>query len=289
MGNHCSKKNPIKSIADPYDEIGKSRVVKNSCVPSNSSIQYMESFIPNNGEYIWSGNGKSCYNCEDGHQIEYVRQNYKADPSECCISNRPMIGNLTCDPKYRNIHSSYCHPTMENYCNNRNNIFSEKCNSWCSENKEICSEISKKFCSTTDLEKDPECMNWCMNNMGKCDHSMIEYCKNKNEPKCSCLNSYIEKTKHNPLCVDEDCIRDGYQTVSMMNARGNGCEFIDCGSYFDIKSKGKVNFNDVKIEQRCSGDSIIKDTVKQEQFDLLKYRWWIAFFGILLLFLILIK
>jgi hypothetical protein len=100
--------------------------------------------------------------------------------------------------------------------------------------------------------EDKALLKYCMMNLGSCDTYMKDYCsKNPSDPKCACITSDMLKFKYNPLCTDQKCIQGGYQTNSMISARGQGCEIVDCSTYLQAKAGGKVDFSDVNIQQRC--------------------------------------
>ncbi len=274
MGKSASKVSGCeKAKVDPEDPIGKEIQLENLCAVIGGK-GWMDPYIPDNGEYEWAGRGGSCTYCIH-HQPEgpkcrpgcdeitigqgglYRRKSYLANPEECCLTGKSMIGNVTCDPKYRDNRSTSCFPLMRDFCLKDDHIFtSEICKTWCSDHKDVCDDVLLRRCSVSDLNSSKECLDLCMKNMGKCDTAMDNFCqKNPGDGKCACLNSAIKKqTTYNPVCVDSDCIRHGYQTSSMLSSRGSGCQIVDCRTYFDIKSQGKVSFEDVNIEQRCKAE-----------------------------------
>jgi len=59
---------------------------------------------------------------------------------------------------------------------------------------------------------------------------------------------------YNPLCIDAECIRDGYATTVMTENRCQSA--VDCGVYHDIGTKMK--YIDGNISQRCSAEAFLK-------------------------------
>jgi len=109
-------------------------------------------------------------------------------------------------------------------------------------------------CNNSSVPSD-KCLNFCNDNQGSCDALMRKFCDipaNKDSSICSCLNS--PATKYNPVCIDSKCVRNGYQTSSMLTQK---CPAItDCSIYYDIKDTGKsISFKDASIEQRCGNSN----------------------------------
>jgi hypothetical protein len=274
----CTRINPEQLVANPDDKIGDVKEIKGACAPAGSGRDYMSHLIPQNGEYEWAGEGTGCHYCSlappssidcgfgcDGINCcaiygtsgTYKRKSYNADPIQCCIQGTPMINGSTCDPEYLDLKGSSCYKALKDYCIVNNNAFTKDvCNTWCSNNTSECNTYKSKYCNDPKTYKDPECKPWCMKNMGLCDDGMYLYCKdNPTDTICSCINSDLITYKYNPICQDKVCIDTGYQTTSMTNARGKECEIIDCGTYFNIKNGGKVQLNDINIEERCGKEN----------------------------------
>lgn len=99
-------------------------------------------------------------------------------------------------------------------------------------------------------------LKYCMVNFGSCDDFMKSYCANNpTDAKCSCIKSPLVNYQYNPLCTDQGCIQTGYQTTSMMSARGSGCQIVDCNTYYNISAQGNVKIADNTISQRCGSSS----------------------------------
>lgn len=176
---------------------------------------------------------------------------------------------VTC---YENV----THPDCATYCNYAEYTMREdECkNLWCTTYPSDCyntivrlygagSEQVSTFCKDPRYKStclfncnnnfDPTiCKQVCLDNQGQCDSGAKDYCyNNPSDPFCRCIKSNLVKFEYNPLCTDQDCIQDGYQTSSMVSAKGGGCQIVDCRTQFDIQAEGSVKFNNVNIEQNC--------------------------------------
>jgi hypothetical protein len=285
MGN-CNKIVAQPAKVNPDDQIGTVLTVPGACAPAGTGAGWIAGLIPQNGEYEWAGEGSSCFYCSNGapnsiscsvgcdgvdccaivgHTGTYKRTSYKADPVQCCITGQPMIGELTCNPDYRNPNSSACYDIVKTYCILGERLFSDKvCQSWCSNNHNECNLYKSKICNDPVNINNAYCKSWCLQNPGLCDTSAADYCKNNNPDKfCNCLNSDLIKYKYNPLCEDKSCIDFGYPTSSMVTSRGQGCQIIDCNTYFNVVSEGKVQLTDVDVAQRCGSTQSSQQTLSQ--------------------------
>jgi len=276
MGAGCSTTDPTMPAVNPSDAIGQVLNINGGCAPSGTAQNYLGSFVPNNGEYEWAGEGPGCHYCSTqapravgcssgcasvqccsimGSSGTYKRTKYGADPVQCCLQSASMIGNQTCDPQYRVPTSTACYDAIKAYCIQGDNLFSQNvCQSWCSSNPTECQSYKESYCNQNANVSSSYCQTWCMDNMGSCDNSMDWWCAqsaNQKDPKCSCINSDLIQYQYNPLCDDKNCIDTGYQTNSMVNARGSGCQIVDCSTYFNVQAGGNVTFDDVNIAQRC--------------------------------------
>lgn len=292
MGGNCTKIPVQVAPINPDDQIGVPITIPGGCAMAGSGQTQFANYIPQNGEYEWAGEGSTCYYCSldqpnsigcnagcdgidccaiVGTQGTYKRKSYKADPVECCKTGKTSIDNLTCDPKYRNPQSKDCYSIIKDFCIKGDNLETQDvCKSWCVANPEECLVYEAIYCNNpitfeeTSL-KSGFCKNWCHQNPGNCDQSVEIYCSdsaNANDLYCACLNSQVKNYKddqlhqYNPICVDQSCIDHGYQTSSMLSARGDKCQdIVDCSTYFDIQAGGKVQFSDVNIQQRCGAQS----------------------------------
>lgn len=134
---------------------------------------------------------------------------------------------------------------------NKNNIFDNICDTWCSNNPDVCRTHKAKSCNNNF---DPTyCKDFCVQNPGSCDVGVNSYClKNPSDAICSCINSDVKKFQFNPVCTDNNCIRSGYATSSMMNSKQGGCQIVSCTTQVDIsKVGGNVSLNNAVMEQNC--------------------------------------
>lgn len=289
MGNNCVIQKPTKQISDANDEIGVIKKYQNFCAPSGSAQSYLKQYL--NDEYETTGEGGSCFydsidppseisgcsaGCKSGHCAiigrsgTYARKRYSGDPLTCCITGRKKLKeNETCNPIYRDKRTPECNELMYNYCYQNDNVFSKVgCKQWCEISKRDCDTIRNSKCNIPAYfnKHTHDCLKHCSNNAkGKCDISMREYCTqplNKTKKICSCINS--DKTQ--PLCVDKNCIYDGYITQQLLDSRGEKCEYIDCSIDIDItKVQGNVNFTRPTFIQHCGGEGGATKDKQQQQ------------------------
>jgi hypothetical protein len=293
MGSSCSKIEPIKATVNPSDKINDPIPIKDACAPIGSGKMFMKHLIPDNGEYEWNGEDSFCYycsleapkqstcsfGCSDvnccaivGRTGTYKRVAYNADPKDCCLKGCTMINGKTCNPIFRDQKGPWCYNYIKDYCVKSNDWNCDVCKTWCAQNKDECADYRSKQCNVDDGVSKPGCLDWCMQNHGKCDTMMKRWCvNNPGDPRCACILSDMHRYNHNPLCVDRKCIDNGYQTSSMISSRGEGCKIIDCRTYFDIKSRGKVDIDDFELMQMCGNDGTYKQKAQS--------GWWL---GILL-------
>lgn len=279
MGSSCSKSSPSQAAVNPNDPLGTTFTIANGCAPAGSARGYLDKYVPKNGEYEWAGEGGSCYYCSfsapsqincsagcDGVDCcavigrggTYRRTRYLADPVQCCLQSASMIGDKTCDPKYRNPTSEDCFAAIKSYCIQGDRLFSEDvCKTWCAQNEQECFLYKQQLCDQS--LGNAFCKTWCMQNHGYCDNSFKEYCATTTkdvDPACGCIQSSLVQYKYNPICEDRQCIDNGYQTSSMLSAFGDGCQIVDCSVYFDVSAQGNVIFDDINIEQRCNNERL---------------------------------
>lgn len=309
MGSSCSKESlPEYVLPDANHLIGEKHTIPKACAPTGSGLEHMASLIPSNGEYVWAGEGDWCHYCSNeapretncsscdgdsccpiwGKRGMYKRASYDADPVQCCILGTKTIGDKTCDPKYNIPHSESCFLAKKKYCSkNPLRLWSDPiCQNWCANNLAECQMQKSSFCNDPSNIKNKECLNWCIADPGKCDVSMKQFCiENPADYRCACINSPLLYHNHNPLCDDRKCIDFGYATTSQIISRGKGCQIVDCKTYFDIQSKGKVIFDDVTIKDRCNTEFSTKtpqmiESLETEEslIDKLRERKTLVFF-----------
>jgi hypothetical protein len=252
-----------KYINNPDDAIGN--IIPISVCESKDEDGKAKKILPSD-EYVVEDYFKRprCANC-DGTTVHIKRVGYKADPEECCQRNGVSKNtNLTCHPDYRDGMSQSCIPKMQTFCNrDANMLFHGSCLTWCQQYPGKCYAKKSALCNSVDrITNYPKCKQFCIENPGLCDTGMRQYCKlsdNISKPECSCINSYLDYYRYNPLCQDAECIRDGYGTASMLNSLGEGCKIVDCSVVFDIEKTGNVSFKDTTISQRCGKEALNED------------------------------
>lgn len=297
MGNSCDSKIPKQYINDPLDKVGTVKRMNDVCAPSGEGSKYFLKYIPQNGEYEWhEDNSDKCFYCWDKHGKpsvcskgcstgttgKYKRKYYTADPNKCCsLTDSITLGDHSCDPNYRGPLAEGCKNNMMKKCieGNDTDIFhKEECRLFCASDKDkVCHFRKREICNNPDNEMTSDCLQWCKENPGECDNSMVKFCsltENINNPLCSCINTFLDvfmdngdvkkKTKFNPLCVDDKCIKSGYATQSMLTSRGNGCEIVNCNVYNLIKDAHKGDINHNSVVQNCGGESTEPHNVKSK-------------------------
>jgi hypothetical protein len=264
LGNfRCSICEPIIIQNDPNDPLDQVKPIDGMCFPKGHSEEWLRSYIPSNDEYEFVECGGHCNYCSldipkstdcnpgcasidccaiSGVKGCYKRIGYNADPEHCCIFDVNTIGDNTCDPKYKNPKN--CSQYLRDFCTNDLPFRHPICKKWCGNG---CKIRKAEYCNEHIFE--PFCQEFCHKNNGLCDSGMEQYCKVfPDEEICSCINSKVQE--YNPICVDRKCIDHGYQTISMMNARGQGCQIIDCKSQINLENQ-KIDLHDIIIEQNC--------------------------------------
>uniref|UniRef100_A0A6C0JBB3 Uncharacterized protein n=1 Tax=viral metagenome TaxID=1070528 RepID=A0A6C0JBB3_9ZZZZ len=292
MGNSCDSKLPKQYINDPLDKVGTIKHMNDVCAPSGQGSKYFLKYIPQNGEYEWHEDNEpadedKCFYCWDnkgktstctkgcstGTIGKYKRKYYTADQNKCCsLTDSITLGDHTCDPIYRGPLAEGCKNAMIAKCvegNNTDIFHKEECKLFCAADKDnICHNKKRTICNDPNNEMSLDCLQWCQDNPGECDKSMIKFCsltENLHNPLCACINTFLDvfmdngessiKTKYNPLCVDDKCIKSGYATQSMKTSRGQGCEIVNCSVYNIIKDAHKGDINHNSVVQSCGGKS----------------------------------
>lgn len=168
--------------------------------------------------------------------------------------------------------------TLTRHCNHQDNMWHPECHNIDSK-KAIYNiesyENKLKYCKSLQPGiggQDDHCADFCRGKPGVCDTYMTKYCKmqeHQDKGVCKCINSPANipsenktasldgEVLYNPLCIDAECIRDGYATTVMTD---NRCQTgVDCGVYHDIKSRNlEMNYIDKDIAQRCSTEAFLK-------------------------------
>ena len=166
----CSRTPIHKMSNNASDTIGSVKNIDGAC---NIDMSGMSKYIPDNGEYSVADKGSGCeyqggsYDlCPGsalwGYRGRYKRDSYKADNTQCCLKNQTVIGNLTCDPKYRSNTGDDCVALLANYCSDNSTFSSsDDCKSFCqnqvSAGKSTCDTIYDNYCKSSYGASDPKC------------------------------------------------------------------------------------------------------------------------------------
>ncbi len=207
MGKRCNEKHPVRQKNNPRDKLDEKMDIPDACGRNTGNGVYKntKNYIPDNGEYSWSGVGSKCWysskhpgrgmtcshGCNHGacairgQKGTYKRTSYKADPKDCCMGKADedgTIGNLTCSPASLDIMSETCAPHVQKWCSVGTRIVeSDRCTTYCMSlekgPKGYCNKTRKAACNDPDkLVDGTECREWCRGNMEKCDEAIKTYC-----------------------------------------------------------------------------------------------------------------
>lgn len=146
-----------------------------------------------------------CQICGTGYRTQCVRTSYNADPTQCCLSNTAVIGNTTCDPKYRGSAAPACQQRMAAYCDSPTNFFSAACKTW----------LRSAAAGTS----------------GQRDTLALKYCTPGNtDPFCACYSdpmppSFIGDPAKIALfrCLDPKCRAGVTQAAAALQPYGMNC------------------------------------------------------------------
>lgn len=197
MGGSCSKlPDPVQAQPNPNDKIGQNITIPNGCGPAGTVSNYLAGYIPQNGEYIWAGEGGSCHYCSldapraincssgcDGSKCcsiigktgTYKRQYYNADPTQCCLIQpaSQMLENVTCAPQYINDYrTADCDGLMLAYCSGGEDGpalwgTNPSCQRWAintieqSPARPIANQAIADYCSSGNNFTTQFCQIWC--------------------------------------------------------------------------------------------------------------------------------
>jgi hypothetical protein len=252
----CSNKGAKHAQNNPDDKIGQVIAIDPGCGLAGTAQNSLGSYIPNNGEYVWAGEGNSCHYCSTeppkeiscssgcdgigccaiiGAKGTYKRKSYNANPIDCCLKQVKTIGNETCDPVYRSNTKDDCRTIIKNYCEIPTNFPNGTC---------------QQFCSQEQTQ-----------GRATCDTAVQNYCKsNPQNPHCQCLlpPEKIEEIRKNygDIVGDITCWYDGcqisknpYMTLNMRNVKNN-CKTTNCIIRdINVTTNGKVS--DLNIMNNC--------------------------------------
>lgn len=138
--------------------------------------------FPRNGEFDFAL-GAVCSMCSDvgagygcecggavgggesigGQRCAVVRTQFLAPPIECCIQTTgvSIIGDKTCDPRYRGPETPACKELLRGYCDNKDNFFSPVCREYVGNLEgQLKNNLAIKYC-TKEAMTTPEKQEWC--------------------------------------------------------------------------------------------------------------------------------
>ncbi len=254
MGGSCSIQGVKQMTNNPDWKIGQQVNINPGCGYAGTAQNSLQKYIPNNGEYVWAGENGGCHFCGAppnqiscstgctggccaiiGAQGSFKRVSYNANPLQCCLKQTKVIGNVTCDPKYRLNTKPDCRPLLQKYCEDPKNFPNSTCQPFCSQ------ELAA--------------------NRSTCDVAAQNYCNaNPSDPHCGCLNppekiNEIRK-EYGDIVGDITCWYDGcqisknpYMTLAMKNVKDN-CKTTNCIiKDINVETNGKIN--NLNIMNKC--------------------------------------
>jgi hypothetical protein len=260
MGGTCSKGvRPYEfSLKDLEDlRIGDTKQMDKGCGPDlDTNEKYLKDQgfkWPDNGEFEYGGRGGDCnmcslvegYGCECHGSGEYVggkrgkvkRVEYKADPTECCFANVERkdaiktIGNLTCDPKYRDPGGTDCTNIYSDYCKVGDRMMTDaKCKALENSNITLYNTLMKDKCNLDQFYQSTACIDWCKNNSTQCTKlNTLQDCRKYGISVSDC-------TPQRVLEVETDCKKYGIRseqglTVSQCSVAGIKAVTDQCKEY----------------------------------------------------------
>lgn len=272
----------IKRTNNTNDTIGTNIEMSDLCTNHNPSSA--QPFIPQNGEYSLGGGGNSCYACLScepnnmdsgsgceqgfwgncvsgtGNHPTYHRTSYNADKDACCKSGgATTMGNLTCDPKYRNgADSQDCSGTFSNICMG-SALKSTSCATWGNNNKNTYNTRVSTYCDKNLSD------SWCRDKMvaiGGIDTTVADYCNlHPTDVFCGCYTALAASSSESinaesaavlarPECYVKTCSSgQAYMTTDM---RGNRtCPSVNlCNNVINLNGNTKVALTGVN--QSCT-------------------------------------
>lgn len=204
---------PTHHKNDPDDKIGEVKVINHGCGTAGTVSASLKSYMPQNGEYVWAGEGDSCHysskntgremNCTwgciggsgkcaiSGKRGLYKRQYYNAKVNDCCMGKANKdhtIDGKTCHPDARSPTGSLCVEKTKSRCKSTKTkdgkvsmdiLTQSYCRDLCShpDYKDFCASQKKISCDRAHvLASSQRCMNWCKENPTECQTGIADYC-----------------------------------------------------------------------------------------------------------------
>lgn len=240
----CVTKCPVPMVNDPDAPVGQVYPIPNACADVASVPRDL---CPKNGEWEgvsaggcqYASNNNGCeINCQrcccsggacriTGARTGCRRTRYSADKTQCCLQGVAMIGDKTCDPRYRNKGSAECKEVLRQYCDDPTNFFNDTCKEW-----------------VGNLQ------DQLMNNLAN------KHCANSTDDWCACFTATVpsgwEGTTKEALfrCLDTKC--EGGKNPKALKPYNLVCptSYVDCQQ------------NDIRLELEQSG--IDKATIQNK-------------------------
>ena len=295
MGSTCGGMSAAFTIDELVDlNIGDTKEMAYGCGPSISGNQGGSGYDwltkrglswPQNGEFTWGGLGSGCAMCSNidngygcdceggigGQRGKVQRTSFQGNPTQCCIQQKNVINNTTCDPQYRSYTSTGCDTPMLAYCK-AGNWSTSACRSWVQEavnnNRTVANVELNNYCKQGLNFKKQECQDWCglVRNQpsmaSACDSTVLTYCQNNpTDPLCACMMPPLNVTQIQDLittakvCWYKPCqllTNDNYITSVMADQKRNcvstAC-LIEAG---DISINGTDN--SISFSNSCAVD-----------------------------------
>lgn len=204
--------------------IGQTRTVEGGCLPAGgedwkrwTDKGFVPGFVITNGEFVTGLTpiSEPCgmsglvwnYGCDvspggiSGRRGTLRRQAYNADQTQCCLSQKSIQGDRTCNPNFvNNFATPECDNTLLEHCraNDGANWNTEICKRWIlasiKNNRTVPFTALKDYCKKGSNFTTPLCQDWCResrnnpNTASLCDEVLLDYCgRYTDNEDCKCL------------------------------------------------------------------------------------------------------
>jgi hypothetical protein len=260
--HHTSKTGCFTSNDKKYDVICKHKWGK-LCYPDNGEFQAGSTSGSCDACNHW--NWKIAGGCEctgtgtttSGKRPTVKRIDYKADPLQCCLApGTKILGNFTCDPKYRDRDGEGCKPKMKEYCVGEK-LNSDKCKDFCQQNEGACDVELKKFCADKNSFEKPE--NEKYDSICSCFYPQKVY-DDYLDKVVAKFPKMVDKSKFsaNPQCIHSKCESAMVKPNQKSDCPNNNIQV--CLQNFNLKGDNMVMKDDasINIDAKAECEQIIE-------------------------------
>jgi hypothetical protein len=221
----------------------------------------------------------------DRHSVLCFKESYPTDMASLwgCCSGSTMAQDCNENyyqgsPQCNNMLASNC--TGEILFSNDGSSKYNACNTWCSQNKEVCDSIKKSYCNNTTNLALPVCQVFAQEvaNSGDStfDSSVQTYCaSHQGEPFCGCQMRELSyagsdqgllKLLNAPQCYDATCINQGYENTKQISFRKNGnCPTSICSNSVNVSNVSSSNIKNIIASCDSSSNASTSTTTNTTQ------------------------